>query len=89
MVERIKRVLNCDEEYIFGIIDFPKRHGNMNYSPIKPATFNTYVSIILSKEEYVDIHRKLAAVYFKRNNQKDIKKICNLLDSLVDDDKTF
>lgn len=89
LIERIKRVFNCDEEYIFGIIDFPKRHGDMHYSPITHVTFNTYASVILGKEEYNDIHQKLAAIYSKRNNQKDIKKIRDLLNSLVSDDELF
>ncbi len=87
LIERIKRVFNCDEEYIFGIIDFPKRHGNMNYSPITLVTFNTYASVILGRYEYEGIHKKLAAIYSSKNNQDAIKEIEKLLDSLVDDDK--
>ncbi len=87
LIEKIKRVFNCDEEYIFGIIDFPKRHGNMKYSPIRTVTFNSYANIILSREEYDDINRKLAYIYSKKNNGGDIEKIRKLLDSLVSDDE--
>lgn len=89
LIEKIKRIFYCDEEYIFGINDFPKRHGNMNFSPIRTVTFNSYANIILEKDEFIDINKKLAIIYFKPNNEKEINKIRELLDSLVIDDDDY
>lgn len=84
VINRIMTIFNCNEEYIFGIIDSPKCSGDLLRKPIIMTTVNDNFSILSSFTQYSEITDMLITVY-KTYNAKKIEKLSTFLKELTED----